>query len=273
MISALSIAFLWISWVCRDVASKSGPDADWTEQDAGGILEKQGSLLRVASELTAKGVLDVDTRVRRRAFQVIGDMYWLFGGDMFHVTKGANRHLLYLACPEATQVECENFVRSEIDLWAERVQEKMATLQEARQSMAARNKRAGTADEEEDVDNENEDNLADILEDEKQAAAQVEQEEKHEMFGTVFSFMRQIILKDFSLEHATAVLAQYGRFGVEFDEGVKRVVTAIKAQTSSGMSKQMRAQKAETFMSVCLESLMRVCYPFLLVAAFLSFNG
>lgn len=273
MISALSIAFLWISWVCRGIATKNGPDADWTEQDASDILEKQGSLLRVASELTVKDVSDVDTRVRRRAFQIIGDIYWLFGGDMFHVTKGANRHLLYLACPEATQVACEDFVRSEIDLWVEKVQEKMATLQEARKSLAARNKQAGAADEEEDADDEDEDNLADILEDEKLAAVQVEQEEKHEMFGTVFSFMRQIILKDFSMEHATTVLAQFGRFGVEFDEGVKRVVTAIKAQTSTGMSKQMRAQKAETFMSVCLESLKKVCCSFLLVVGCFGAHG
>ncbi|KAG0057519.1 hypothetical protein BGZ83_009158 [Gryganskiella cystojenkinii] len=258
LISALSIAFLWISWVCRALASKSGPDADWNEQDANDVLQKQRALLGVASDLAIKGEQEPDTRVRRRAFQVLGDLAWLFGGDMFHVSKGPNRHVLYLTCPEATQVECENFVRTELDLWAEKVQEKMTASKEVRRARNAKqNNRAGSAEDElaDDEEEENAEELVELLEDEKQAAALVEQEEKHEMFGTVFSFMRQIILKDFSMKRATTVISQYGRFGAEFDEGVKRVVTAIKSQTSEGLSRQARAHNAEIFMDVCLDSL------------------
>jgi cohesin complex subunit SA-1/2 len=259
LISALSIAFLWISWVCRGLSSKGGPDADWSEQDVSDVLDKQTSLLRVASDLAFNDALDVDARVRRKAFLILGDMYWLFGGDMFHVTKGVNRHRLHMTCPETTQIECEHFVRSEIELLADKVQEKLTALQEARRSKASQDKPDGS-DDDEDTNDDNEDDSAVVLEEEKQAAAQVELEEKHEMFGTVFSFMRQIILKDCSMEHAPALLAQFGRFGIEFDEGIKRVVTAIKAQTADGHSRQMRAHKAETFMDVCLESLKKVLF-------------
>ncbi|KAG0281591.1 hypothetical protein BGZ95_001943 [Linnemannia exigua] len=161
---------------------------------------------------------------------------------------------LYMACPEATQAECETFVRSELDLWGEKVKEKSEALR------AARTPKAG--DDDADANSEGDDEgankdteTAELLEDERLAAAQIEQEDKYEMFGTVFSFMRQIILKDFSMEHATAVVSQYGRFGAEFDEGVKRVVTSLKAQTTASASRQVNQHKTEVFMSVCMESL------------------
>ncbi|KAF9913147.1 hypothetical protein EC991_003606 [Linnemannia zychae] len=253
-ISALSISFLWISWVCRNNASKHGQDADWTEDDIQEMLHMRDNLVRTISGLTDKENHGVDARLRRRAFQVLGDIYWLFGGDMFHSSKGTNRHSLYMACPEATQAECESFVRSELDLWGEKVQEKVMALQAARTPKAvADDSNASSENEDEGVDKDAE--AAELLEDERLAAAQIEQEDKYEMFGTVFSFMRQIILKDFSMEHATAVISQYGRFGAEFDEGVKRVVTSIKAQTTAGASRQANQHKTEVFMSVCMDSL------------------
>ncbi|KAF9095132.1 hypothetical protein BGX23_000991 [Mortierella sp. AD031] len=255
-VSALSISFLWISWVCRNNAFKNGQDADWTEDDAQEMLHMRDALVRTVSGLAIKESQGVDARLRRKAFQVLGDVYWLFGGDMFHASKGINRHSLYMTCPEVTQLECENFVKSELVLWREKIQEKAASLK------AARIPKTGTNDAEADVDAENDVEGADkdaeaaeLLEDEKLAAAQIEQEDKYEMFGTVFSFMRQIILKDFSMEHATAVIAHYGRFGVEFDEGVKRVVAALKAQTTTGPTKQACQQRTEVFMSVCMDSL------------------
>ncbi|KAF9119033.1 hypothetical protein BGW39_000659 [Mortierella sp. 14UC] len=253
-ISALSISFLWISWVCRNNASKHGQDADWTEEDVREVLHMRDTLVQTISGLTEKENQGVDARLRRKAFQVLGDIYWLFGGDMFHSSKGANRHSLYMTCPEATQAECERFVRSELDLWGEKVQEKAKALQEARTPKAVTDA-ADASSENEDDGADKDAEAAELLEDERLAAAQIEQEDKYEMFGTVFSFMRQIILKDFSMEHATAVISQYGRFGAEFDEGVKRVVTSIKAQTTAGASRQANQHKTEVFMSVCMESL------------------
>ncbi|KAG9070787.1 hypothetical protein KI688_008327 [Linnemannia hyalina] len=255
-ISALSISFLWISWVCRNNASKHGQDADWTEDDAQEMLHMRDALVRTISGLTDKDNHDVDARLRRKAFQVLGDIYWLFGGDMFHSSKGANRHSLYMTCPEATQAECESFVRSELDLWGEKVREKAKAIQAARTPTAGTDGAGADANPENDMDGaEGGADAEELLEDEKLAAAQIEQEDKYEMFGTVFSFMRQIILKDFSMEHAVAVVAQYGRFGAEFDEGVKRVIAAIKAQTTSSASRQANQQKTEVFMSVCMASL------------------
>ncbi|KAG0252704.1 hypothetical protein BG011_006843 [Mortierella polycephala] len=257
LISALSISFLWVSWVCRGIVAKCGQNSDWTEQDALDVLQMQESLVSIVSDLAIKEGQNVDSRVRRRAFQVLGDLYWLFGGDMFHVSKGVNRHRLFMTCPESTQTECEDFVRTEIELWSEKVKEKMKALRTARTPKATQ----GTNEEDEELDSDDENNAKDngdpseILEDERLAAAQIEQEDKYEMFGTVFSFMRQIILKDFSMDHATTVIAHYGRFGVEFDEGVKRVVAAIKSQTSEGVSRPARDRKAEIFMEVCLDSL------------------
>ncbi|KAF9189171.1 hypothetical protein BGZ49_003862, partial [Haplosporangium sp. Z 27] len=255
LISALSISFLWISWVCRDTASKYDQNADWKEEDVQDILYMQESLVRIVSDFTANNSKDIDARVRRRAFQILGDIYWLFGGDMFHASKGPNRRLLYMTCSESVQTECETFLRSELDLWNEKVREKMRSIQAARPSKTTED---GVQAENNDSDAEGSDlreNEAEALEDEKLAAAQIEQEDKYEMFGTVFSFMRQIMLKDFTMEHSTAVIARYGCFGAEYDEGVKRVVTSIKAQTTEGASKQSRDQKAETFMRVCLDSL------------------
>ncbi|KAK3826871.1 MAG: hypothetical protein JOS17DRAFT_236920 [Linnemannia elongata] len=255
-ISALSISFLWISWVCRNKAANHGQDADWTEDDAQEMLHMREALVRTISGLTDKDNHDVDARLRRKAFQVLGDIYWLFGGDMFHSSKGANRHSLYKTCPEATQAECESFVRSELDLWGEKVREKAKAIRAARTPTAGTGGAGADVTPESDEDGaERDTETEELLEDEKLAAAQIEQEDKYEMFGTVFSFMRQIILKDFSMEHAVAVVAQYGRFGAEFDEGVKRVVTAIKAQTTSSASRQANQHKTEVFMSVCMASL------------------
>ncbi|KAF9947344.1 hypothetical protein BGZ70_002724 [Mortierella alpina] len=256
-ISALSVAFLWISWICRAHASKYGQDTDWSEQDVRDVRHMQEALLGMVTDLAITETQGIDSRVRRKAFQVLGDMYWLFGGDMFHSSRGANRHLLYKPCPETIQAECESFVRTEIELWGEKVQEKMEALRLARTPKAARGHEAEDRDSD-DEENRNDETGADpseLLEDEKLAAAQVEQEDKNEMFVPVFSFMRQIILKDFSMPHAVAVIANYGRFGHEFDEGVKRVVASIKAQTTEGPSKQVRDHKAEKFMDVCMESL------------------
>ncbi|KAG0062370.1 hypothetical protein BGZ90_003117 [Linnemannia elongata] len=236
--------------------AEHGQDADWTEDDAQEVLHMRDALIRTISGLTDKDNHDVDARLRRKSFQVLGDIYWLFGGDMFHSSKGANRHSLYMTCPEATQAECESFVRSELDLWGEKVREKVKAIQAARTPTAGTDGAGADANPESDEDGAERDAEAEeLLEDEKLAAAQIEQEDKYEMFGTVFSFMRQIILKDFSMEHAVAVIAQYGRFGAEFDEGVKRVVTAIKAQTNSSASRQANQQKTEVFMSVCMASL------------------
>ncbi|KAG0280399.1 hypothetical protein BGZ96_001569 [Linnemannia gamsii] len=255
-ISALSISFLWISWVCRDNASKNGQDADWTADDAQELLKMRDALVRTISGLTDRDNQDVDARLRRKAFQVLGDIYWLFGGDMFHSSKGVNRHSLYMTCPEATQAECESFVRSELDLWGEKVQEKAKALREARTPKAGTGEKGADASPDSDDDGAEKDSEnEELLEDENLAAALIEQEDKYEMFGTVFSFMRQIILKDFSMEHATAVVAHYGRFGAEFDEGVKRVVTALKAQTTSGASRLANQKNTEVFMSVCMASL------------------
>ncbi|KAI1311320.1 hypothetical protein EDD11_003465 [Mortierella claussenii] len=261
LVSALSISFLWISWLCRGNASKYDPNADWKEDDIQNLLHKQDSLVRTVSDLATKEDQYVDPRVRRRAFQILGDIYWLFGGDMFHLSKGPNRHLLYMTCPETTQVECENFLRAELDLWDEKVQQKAEALRAARRPKATYDSNRGESEQDEQDVSDNEDsdleeqNVEEILADEKQAAAQIEQEDKYEMFGTVFSFMRQIILKDFSMAHATTVIARYGHFGAEYDEGVKRVVASIKAQTTEGFSKQARDEKAELFMGVCLDSL------------------
>ncbi|KAF9993458.1 hypothetical protein BGZ79_001848, partial [Entomortierella chlamydospora] len=254
LISALSISFLWISWVCRDTASKYDQNADWSEEDVQDILYMQESLVRIVSDFTAKNSKDIDARVRRRAFQILGDIYWLFGGDMFHASKGPNRHLLYMTCSESVQSECEAFLRSELDLWEEKVREKMSALRAARTPKPTEGDIPAENNDSGNENNKEEDN-AEILEDEKMAAAQIEQEDKYEMFGTVFSFMRQIMLKDFTMGHATAVIARYGCFGVEYDEGVKRVVASIKAQTTEGLSKQARDQKSETFIGVCLDSL------------------
>ncbi|KAF9558489.1 hypothetical protein EC968_007086 [Mortierella alpina] len=263
-ISALSIAFLWISWICRARASKYGQDTDWSEQDVREVRHMQEALLGMVTNLAITETQGIDSRVRRKAFQVLGDMYWLFGGDMFHSSRGANRHLLYKACPETIQAECENFVRTEIELWGEKVQEKMEALRLARTPKAARGHESESRDsDDEDKNDETGADPFELLEDEKLAAAQVEQEDKYEMFVPVFSFMRQIILKDFSMPHAVAVIAHYGRFGHEFDEGVKRVVASIKAQTTESPSKQVRDQKAEKFMDVCMESLKEAFEVFL----------
>ncbi|KAF9898482.1 hypothetical protein BX616_003964 [Lobosporangium transversale] len=262
LVSALSIAFLWISWVCRANAIKRGQNADWSEEDTQDMLHKQDTLVRLVSDLAIKEnqTQTIDARVRRRAFQVLGDIYWLFGGDMFHSSKGANRHLLYMSCPEATQAECENFLRTELDLWDEKVRQKATALQQARTPRTtdgAVKGGAATAAEggEEEEDGQEAQDIAELVEEEKLAAAQIEQEDKYEMFGTVFSFMRQIMLKDFSMGHAIPILAWYGRFGTEYDEGVKRVVASIKGQIFEGLSKQAREEKAQSFMTVCLESL------------------
>ncbi|KAF9983279.1 hypothetical protein BGZ75_005267 [Mortierella antarctica] len=255
-ISALSIAFLWISWICRAHTSKYGQDTDWSEQDVRDVRHMQEALLGMVTDLAITETQGIDSRVRRKAFQVLGDLYWLFGGDMFHSSRGVNRHLLYKTCPETIQAECESFVRTEIELWGEKVLEKMEALRLARTPKAAHgHEREGRHSDDEDRDDETGADPSELLEDEKLAAAQVEQEDKYEMFVPVFSYMRQIILKDFSMPHAVAVIAHYGRFGHEFDEGVKRVVASIKAQTTEGPSKQVRDHKAEKFMDVCMESL------------------
>ncbi|KAG0201931.1 hypothetical protein BGX28_005396 [Mortierella sp. GBA30] len=258
-ISALSISFLWISWVCRGNTSKYGQETDWSEHDARAVLDMQDALVDIITDLAIKESQGVDGRVRRKAFQVLGDIHWLFGGDMFHLSKGTNRHLLYKTCPETIQAECETFVRTEIELWGEKVQEKIGMLRLARTPKEnSPRQNAESKDSEDDAGDGNGETTADpseLLEDEKIAAAQVEQEDKYEMFIPVFAFMRQIILKDFSMGHAPAVIAQYGRFGHEFDEGVKRVVSSIKAQTIEGISRQARDQKAQDFMNVCMESL------------------
>lgn len=259
--------------MCRDNASKNGQDADWTADDAQEMLQMRDALVRTISGLIDRDNQDVDARLRRRAFQVLGDIYWLFGGDMFHSSKGVNRHSLYMTCPEATQAECESFVRSELDLWGEKVQEKAKALRAARTPKAGTGERGADANPDSDDDGAEKDaENEELLEDEKLAAALIEQEDKYEMFGTVFSFMRQIILKDFSMEHATAVIAHYGRFGAEFDEGVKRVVAAIKAQTTSGASRQANQQNTEVFMSVCMASLKQVTAPIFFYLACMLFR-
>ncbi|KAG0363151.1 hypothetical protein BG005_002666 [Podila minutissima] len=245
LVSALSVSFFWISWDCRNNSTKNGQDSDWSENDATEVVHMQEALLRVSSNLAIKEGQTIDVRARRKAFQTIGDVYWLFGGDMFHPSKGANRHRLFLTCPEETQTECEKFLRSEIDLWSEKVQEKFQSLEEARKANANDDQSLNNDSEEE----ESEEEITEIVNNEQQAAAQIQQEDKHEMFGTVFSFMRQIMLGDFDMRHATAVIAQYGRFGNEFDEGVKRVVNSIKSQTAQSLVRAMRQEKAEQFMT------------------------
>ncbi|KAG0342704.1 hypothetical protein BG004_005605 [Podila humilis] len=238
LVSALSIAFLWISWVCRDNSAKYGQDADWTENDATEVEHMQESLLRITNLLAIKEGSNVNVRARRKAFQVLGDAYWLFGGDMFHSSKGIHRHRLFLACPEETQKKCEDFVRSEIELWGEKVREKLQTLETARKETALDDlsQQNGNMEDGDNEVNIAEEEISEIVSNEYLAASQVEQEDKHEMFGTVFSFMRQIILGDFDMGHATAVIAHYGRFGAEFDEGVKRVVDGIKGQAAQSPS-------------------------------------
>ncbi|KAF9430609.1 hypothetical protein BGZ76_000777 [Entomortierella beljakovae] len=254
LISALSICFLWISWICRDIASRYDQNADWKEDDVQNLLYLQESLVRIVSEFTGKESRDIDARVRRRAFQILGDLYWLFGGDMFHPSKGPNRHMLHMKCSESVQTECEIFLRSELDLWDKKVKEKMRAIRAARTPNPSENN-VLIEDEGSDGELNEAEDVTEILEDEKLAAAQIEQEDKHEMFGTVFSFMRQIMLKDFTMDHASGIIARYGCFGAEYDEGIKRVVTSIKSQTTEGFSRSVRDQKSETFMNVCLESL------------------
>ncbi|KAG0088619.1 hypothetical protein BGZ92_005924, partial [Podila epicladia] len=251
LVSALSVAFFWISWDCRNNSTKNGQDSDWSENDATEVVHMQETLLRVSNNLAIKEGQTIDVRARRKAFQTIGDVYWLFGGDMFHPSKGANRHRLFLTCPEETQTECEKFLRSEINLWSEKVQEKFQSLEEARK--ANTNDNQSLIDDSEE--NESEEEITEIVNNELEAAAQIQQEDKHEMFSTVFSFMRQIMLGDFDMTHATPVIAQYGRFGNEFDEGVKRVVNSIKSQTAQSLVRATRQEKAEQFMTVCLDSL------------------
>ncbi|KAG0337400.1 hypothetical protein BG000_005471, partial [Podila horticola] len=251
LVSALSVAFFWISWDCRNNSAKNGQDCDWSENDANEVAHMQEALLRVSSNLAIKEGQTIDVRAKRKAFQTIGDVYWLFGGDMFHPSKGANRHRLFLTCPEETQTECEIFLRSEIELWGDKVQEKFQSLEEARKANANVDQPQNNEEDEE----ESEEEIAETVSNEQQAAAQIQQEDKHEMFGTVFSFMRQIMLGDFDMSHATAVIAQYGRFGNEFDEGVKRVVNSIKSQTAQSLLRATRQEKVEQFMTVCLDSL------------------
>ncbi|KAF9389706.1 hypothetical protein CPB97_010786 [Podila verticillata] len=251
LVSALSVAFFWISWDCRNNSTKNGQDSDWSENDTTEVVHMQEALLRVSSNLAIKEGHAIDVRARRKAYQTIGDVYWLFGGDMFHPSKGTNRHRLFLACPEETQTECENFLRSEIELWGEKVQEKFQLLEEARKASMDDDQ----SQQNDDSDEEGSEEEAEIVSKEQWAASQIRQEEKHEMFSTVFSFMRQIMLGDFDMSHASAVIAQYGRFGNEFDEGVKRVVNSIKSQTAQSLVRATRQQKAEQFMVVCLDSL------------------
>ncbi|KAG0027672.1 hypothetical protein BGZ81_005371 [Podila clonocystis] len=252
LVSALSVAFFWISWDCRNNSTKNGQDSDWSENDATEVVHMQEALLRVSSNLAIKEGQTIDVRARRKAFQTIGDVYWLFGGDMFHISKGTNRHRLFLTCPEETQTKCEDFLRCEIELWGEKIQETFQSLEVVRKANANdyQSQRNNDSDNEE-----SEEEIAEIVSNEQQAAAQIQQEDKHEMFGTVFSFMRQIMLGDFDMSHATAIIAQYGRFGNEFDEGVKRVVNSIKSQTAQSLLRATRQEKAEQFMTVCLDSL------------------
>ncbi|KAG0328296.1 hypothetical protein BGZ99_005649 [Dissophora globulifera] len=254
--SALSTSFLWMSWLCRAQASNHGADADWAEGEVQELLRVQAALVEVVSNLATKDTADIDQRVRRRAFQILGDIYWLFGGDMFHVSKGANRHKLHMTCPETTQDECEEFLRTELDLWDDKVQEMMKEIREARtpKAPADADMTVNEADSDANEDRAKEDTIdeAEIAEDETLAATCIEREDKYEMFGTVFSFMRQIMLRDFSMGHATAVIARYGRFGAEYDEGVKRVVNSIKTVATEGLT---RNRKAALFMEVCLDSL------------------
>ncbi|KAF9162211.1 hypothetical protein DFQ26_003750 [Actinomortierella ambigua] len=312
VMSAMSIGFLWISWLCRGLLSRHGAQEskDWTEAEASEMKEMRDGLIRLLQRMVTVRVMSssgetaqtVDPKIRRKAFQTMGDLYWLFGSDMFHASQGPHRHSLWLRCDESTQEGCEQFVRSELELWEQKLSEHKAKLRRTRNKTTHSLEMDMEVDQDEDEDNEDESSggegpstsslgknkmknksksnnnskkkkraaanfdepLSDVeAEDEIERAALLDAEQgklsgdnKYEMFGTVLSYMRQLMLRDLDMKHAVAVVSQYGRFGGEYDEGVKRVVTAIKQGAMEGQYASDRLRKMEAFMSqVVVESL------------------
>ncbi|KAF9975038.1 hypothetical protein BGZ73_001445 [Actinomortierella ambigua] len=285
VMSAMSISFLWISWLCRGLLSRHSQDSgDWTEAEATEMKEMRDGLMRMLQQMTLSGEMarTIDAKVRRKAFQTMGDLYWLFGSDMFHVSQGAQRHSLWLRCDEQTQEGCEQFVRSELELWEGKLREHKAKLRQARSKSAysletdmevdeqgdnngGEGPSSGKKNEKSAITTNFDEPLSDAeAEDEIEKAALLDADQgnlvgsgdKYEMFGTVLSYMRQLMLKDLDMKHAAAVVSQYGRFGSEYDEGVKRVVTAIKQGAMEGQYASERLRKMEAFMSeVVVDSL------------------
>ncbi|KAG0166341.1 hypothetical protein DFQ28_010664 [Apophysomyces sp. BC1034] len=131
------------------------------------------------------------SEVRHHAFGIMLDIYWLFSSDLFAIS---GLKYLQLGCASDMQAQCAEYIASQVEKWS---------------------KQAEKGDQSDELD-------ADLSDSDETTITE------EELTKLTVSFARAVMLKVISVEHATVLLSQYGRFENELDGTIKALVEELK---------------------------------------------
>ncbi|CAG8580538.1 761_t:CDS:10 [Paraglomus occultum] len=212
-----SINFLWhyILWKVNNVfpSETESEDIDISTEIAENLMKKRDNIIEALSEL----VLDeaVSSNIRRNAFINTCNIYWLFSSDIFYSSDNNNVTRLRLTCPSQVQRLFAQYVEKELERLRGLVD---AAIIHASEEIAN------------DMDEEEEDQVVEkrTKTTKKDLDAIISLDLKYSIMETAGSLLRATRIGVFNADYTATVVCQYGRFGNDVDELIRKVVQEFK---------------------------------------------
>ncbi|KAL1914643.1 uncharacterized protein VTP21DRAFT_8054 [Calcarisporiella thermophila] len=257
IIAGISTLFQHLSWNLKTTHS-SNIEEDLSTEAYELLRTERSNLLEMFDEYAFQSENRNDRPttegVRRTAFTMLGDLYWLFTSDLFYNARGRNMRRLYLRCPLTTQKKIEEAITKEIEDW----REILSAVNQANQE--ANSQGDNLEDERDEYEMENEDRIElqtprksgkrkgtnkymDIVGETKPIFTRKGQQpvakysfvsinpiKRYNFCKMMAAFARLAIMGVINVRHAKTLLSYYGRLDDAFDEIVRGTVDVLRGQ-------------------------------------------
>ncbi|CAG8501138.1 5108_t:CDS:10 [Ambispora gerdemannii] len=240
IISAINFIWFYIMWKVNTLTLNEDEIQDAQAQVVDDFLTRRDKVVNILEGLVTSG--DAVNSARKMAYKTLGNIYWLFACDFFYLPNCPNIAKLRLSCPNSTQETLVAFVENEI---IKHKQEIVESIKQVRSKL--HNERDENDNEEENNNNEEDEENSKRL---KNTDNYLTAYQKHEFLDIIGALLRGARGGIFDIKFSATVIAQYGKFGSDVDDLIKKVIQEFKDWKYE--------TEPQAFYEICSDSLLKI---------------
>ncbi|CAG8610701.1 5394_t:CDS:10, partial [Ambispora leptoticha] len=234
IISAINFIWFYIMWKVNTLTVNEDEIQDAQAQVVDHFLTRRDNVVKILEGLVTSG------DAVNSAYKTLGNIYWLFACDFFYLPSCPNIAKLRLLCSNSTQETLVAFVENEI------IKHKQEIAESVKQMRNKPHNEHDEIDNEEENNNEDEESSKRLKNSDNYLAAY----QKHEFLDIIGTLLRGARGGIFNIKFSATVIAQYGKFGSDVDELIKKVIQEFKDWKYE--------TEPQVFYEICSDSLLKI---------------
>ncbi|KAG9307285.1 hypothetical protein G9A89_017113 [Geosiphon pyriformis] len=214
IVSAANFLWYYIMWKVDDISEKEDENQDADPETVAKFMARRDKIVDILSSLVT--FEPAISNVRKTAFKILGNIYWLFSSDIFYSPSCPNVSKLRLPCPSSLQAQFASFVEGEIKRLKQDLDEALKKFEDEIQN----DMNEDDEDDEETTRNKHRKfHDLDVI---------LTAEQKYEFLEIIGTILRGTRGGFFDIKLSASVIAQFGKFGNDVDDVIKRVIQEFK---------------------------------------------